>query len=418
MLLGVAQLESTDVAISIVLDKTEPHPSSAKVNGHLQKGVPYIYALRLGEKLDENGREQSLLSRARLHLCRRIAISVNLLGQGAAEIVLSNNGESIRIGTDLYLIEEYNDAARVLVRFWQSVANLLAELVGTEIAAEAGNVLRCQHEAEMEEVVRGLLTEGAEAALTESRARFARSEDPDLPVVHKLPFPPAASRPAADGARDGEVNRVAADAAAGPPETAKDNTATVELSLEPISGPHLRPRMKRRLVVTRTPSAAPARGHVVLASEAITLPLVMAYEELAVPKRYPIPVEHIHGSEGFGCDILSLKSEQARERAKKERLVSPTDIERFIEVKGRSSRSGAVELTDNQLATAEQQRGRYFIYRVFCDPHDQESFELAILADPLYSQALQRVPRFNLFEGSGAVWLSISEQTGEEEQEH
>jgi hypothetical protein len=87
----------------------------------------------------------------------------------------------------------------------------------------------------------------------------------------------------------------------------------------------------------------------------VTFGVVEAFEEAAKPKRFPLRGSHVHGYEGFGCDILSLPSEHARERAQEEGKLSDAEIERFIEVKGRSVRTGQVELTDKEYWTAGYQ---------------------------------------------------------------
>lgn len=96
-------------------------------------------------------------------------------------------------------------------------------------------------------------------------------------------------------------------------------------------------------------------------------------------------------------------------------MVVDEDILRFIEVKGSSSRTGAVELTDNEYDKAQAECDRYFIYRVFRDPADQYRFEIAILQDPVHSKAIRNIPRFELAEGSGAEWFTVNNQAQAEE---
>ena len=120
------------------------------------------------------------------------------------------------------------------------------------------------------------------------------------------------------------------------------------------------------------------------------------------------PIEGtLNSVRAVGCDILSLASEEARRRAGESGSVADTDILRFIEVKGRSDRTGQVELTDNEYEKAESSRDRYFIYRVFRDPEDLDRYELAVLQDPVSSKAVRQITRFALAEGSGAEWFAM-----------
>jgi hypothetical protein len=112
-----------------------------------------------------------------------------------------------------------------------------------------------------------------------------------------------------------------------------------------------------------------------------------------------------------------LRSEEARRKAREQGLVSDSDILRFIEVKGSSSRTGHVELTTNEYNKAEQQGTRYFLYRVFRDPNDLDKYELAVLRDPVNSHAVRHVTRFDLVEGSGAKWFSVQETVEGKEHE-
>ena len=91
-------------------------------------------------------------------------------------------------------------------------------------------------------------------------------------------------------------------------------------------------------------------------------------------------------------------------------IVNDGDIERFIEVKGRSATTGEIELTENEYAAADKHRDRYYIYRVFVDPVDPNRFEVAVLGDPINSAAVRTVTRFDLVDGSGAEWYRIEEE--------
>jgi hypothetical protein len=97
-----------------------------------------------------------------------------------------------------------------------------------------------------------------------------------------------------------------------------------------------------------------------------------------------------------------------------EHSISEADILRHIEVKGRSSRTGEVELIDNEYRAAKRLGNRYWLYRVFVDSNRESHYEVAVLSDPLNSKAVRTITRFDLVEGSGASWYSMVEKVEEE----
>lgn len=411
-LFGVDPLSPADVRIEVVPEGTEYDVSSEDANAHFRDAVPYIYALRLARKLDEDGRERNQLNRARLLLCTRVRVNATLPGAEARSIDLMARGDAILVKDSLYIVGEFDRAAATLVRFWQGVANLVAELLGTDVAAEAANVLRCRNTTEMEDVVRGLLPDKADEVLAEARERFRRDDGTEDDREH--PVPP----PATGGSGSGATEPSSGDTE--PPTPAGGGTPPQPepfkpRSFDPTTGPEKRRKTRRRLVLAPPPSSPSGRVRGPMATENDTFPVVEAYEELANPPRFPIRVSHIRGTHAFGCDLLSLRTEDARVRAKEEGVVVDADILRFIEVKGSSSRTGPVELTDNEYDKAQTESDRYFIYRVFRDPADPYHFEVAILQDPVHSKAIRNIPRFDLAHGSGAEWFTVHNEAEEED---
>jgi Domain of unknown function (DUF3883) len=106
----------------------------------------------------------------------------------------------------------------------------------------------------------------------------------------------------------------------------------------------------------------------------------MEFEENDTPQRFPIRVANVTGWRAPGVDVLSFASEQDRRHFlagdRRESLV-----ERFIEVKGRSTEGATVDLRGNELAAAQRHREKYFLYRIF--DRGDESYGLAILRNPL-----------------------------------
>jgi hypothetical protein len=150
-----------------------------------------------------------------------------------------------------------------------------------------------------------------------------------------------------------------------------------------------------------------------MATEAVTFKVVEAFER--THGRYVLGVSHLRGADSFGCDLVSVASETIRDKALTDQMITESEILRHIEVKGRSSRTGEVELTDNEYRAAERLGDRYWLYRVFVDPTQRSRFEIAVLSDPLNSNAVRTVTRFDLVEGSGATWYSMTETIEEQD---
>lgn len=93
--------------------------------------------------------------------------------------------------------------------------------------------------------------------------------------------------------------------------------------------------------------------------------------------RFPIFVGHLQGRDAYGCDWLSFASGEDREAFK----LDPTRTDlviRFIETK-----SGTVELTDNETRAAELRRSRFFIYLLEFYSGSRSFAELTVVRDPL-----------------------------------
>lgn len=105
------------------------------------------------------------------------------------------------------------------------------------------------------------------------------------------------------------------------------------------------------------------------------------FEETSDPPRYPLLVGQITGSSAFGCDVISFATPEDREAFRSGANRQLDKILRFIEVKGRKSESGAIELKGNERNAAITHKKRFFIYRLFKSGTDE--YQLCILQDPI-----------------------------------
>lgn len=397
-LFGIAPLTSEEISLELKSDGTEFDPGSEDANLHLKSAISYIYALRLENTLDERGKDRSLLTKAILRVCKKAVVIARLPGDINETITLDKPGERIVIGTTLVVIGDYRDNGPGFLTFWLSVAELVAELLGMDIAGEVGGILRCRTASEMLEVLRVRLGSATEQRLSEARERLKESTEEVDDIEYPLPAP---AQPSSPGPKAG--------GSVPTPPAPQPAAVPAGGAFTPVSGPVAGPTKKRRLVIAGAPTRVGGGGGAPLATEEVTFKVVEAFE--AQERRFTVPVSHLRGSEAFGCDLLSVGSAEIKDKALESRTISDSDIERYIEVKGRSSRTGEVELSDNEMNAAKRLGPRFWLYRVFVDPTEPLRYEVALLRDPLSSGAVRTSLRFNLAEGSGAAWYAMAEVT-------
>ena len=257
------------------------------------------------------------------------------------------------------------------------------------------------------------LGDDADAKLGEAKSRFADFlTDADEPGDRPMPSPRPPTTAPNPAAQPKPTERTltgqgAAGGGDGEPDQPVPGTTT---TFEPVAGPANRPPKKRRLVIAGPRHSGGGRGP--LATETVTFKVVEAFEH--AEGRFVIRVSHLRGTDAFGCDLLSVGSAEVRDAAVSAQSINEADILRYIEVKGRSSRTGEVELTDNEARAAKPLGARYWLYRVYVDPDRESHFEVATLSDPLNSKAVRTVTRFDLAEGSGAAWFTMVETVDDE----
>ncbi len=413
-LFGIASLTSEDIQVDLVSEKTVYDPGSEDANRRLRLAIPYVYALRLARTMDTGGRELNLLRKAVLRVCVRAQVSAKL-PNGTREIInLEEPGAHIVIDTSLVVIGEYRQQSPSLLTFWLTVADLVAELLGIDAADEVSGILRCNNHLEMQEVLRVRLGPDADKALERAESRFDDSfKDDDEETKQSIPSPRPAEQPGQPLPSSAQPLVPGSSGIPGSGDSKVSGSMPgIGGTFQPITGPADRPGKRRKLVITGLGGGG-GGGRGPLATEDITFKIVEAFEKHQ--GRFLISVSHLRGADGFGCDLISVASEVVRDQAIAQKSVSHGDVLRYIEVKGRSSRTGEVELTDNEYRAAERENTHYFLYRVYVDPNRVGHYEIAVLDDPLNSKAVRTVTRFDLAEGSGANWFTCSEVREDQE---
>jgi len=112
--------------------------------------------------------------------------------------------------------------------------------------------------------------------------------------------------------------------------------------------------------------------------------MAAAFEEMDTPRRWPLYVGHITGTDAPGVDWVSFNTDEDRRFFETEEPRNWNRVARFIEVKGRSSATAKIELKGNELKAARNYKDRYYIYR-FYEVTDGEFF-VSILQDPVAAE--------------------------------
>lgn len=423
-LFGITSLSSSEISVQLLSGDTEFSSGSEDANLHFRSALPFIYALRLARNIDDAGKELNLLKNSALRVCTRIKVAATLPGGKREEIALTSADERIVVGTTLHIVGDFDPETNGTLTFWLNVAELVAELFGRDIADEVGGVLRCGTTSEMREVIQVRLGHDSDAKLSEALRRFSDTGlDSDDPKPRPRIIPKATTSEAKP--QDTTSDESSQDDTG---DSVQDNLPITDIpvtgpesnskiTFEPISGPTGAKPKKRKLVITRPVGIGGGNGgRGPIATEDVTFKVTEDFEQSE--GRFTIRVSHLHGSDAFGCDLISVESAVIRDAALASNTIDEAKIVRFIEVKGRSVRSGDVELSENELRAAKVHKSRYWLYRVFVDPSPSvasSSYEIALLRDPANSKALRTVPRFNLSQGSGAEWFAMTEVFVDEE---
>jgi hypothetical protein len=401
---GVATLRPDDFTVTLDRHATIFTDWTVAANAHLVAARSFLYALRLSQRADDDGRQRRVLSRSQLFTCRRISAAVSFDTEKDVPVVVEDDLEGLTIGSHMYLVCGENEIPLNDSLFWRAVTDLLADLLeaGTH-AAEFALLLMCDTPRQRLKLLNHI-TEGQGDELLQ-RALKALEVLPEEETVNPLPLPRSSSE------SEGSANRLVP--AVGSTGKDESSSGTVPLPIRenptfiPTDAPTRRSAQRRPLVVVRPSKSHNDTVRVPLFDENETLEIVEQFERCE--DRYPIRLNHVHGYQGPRCDIVSVATAASLDAAIATGSLDLREVVRFIEVKGRNQRTGAVQLTENELSGAQEYGDRYFVYRVFCDPLDDTHRQLAILQNPAHSQTMTvtRTATLSLDDGSGAEWFKL-----------
>jgi hypothetical protein len=323
--LGVKPLSRHDIRLAVSQEGTTFQQCSETANGHLKKTTPYLYALRLFHKLDENQRECRLFRELRLRVCERIRLALSLFGRAQPDQELIERGQGLSADGLLFIVWDEEIEASSRTRFWCEVGNLLAELIGADISAHAANLLRCKTQREMKDVLDSVLGSEADAKLEEAFKALGGEEEDE----EEFEIPPPAEAPAQPPVNGREAPAEPVAGGDRPANKPGDDDSGQPKTFEKFQIPPKRKPAKRRLVIG--PSPRHSHGPIgPVATQEQTFRVVEEFERHQ--GRFSIRVSHLTGNESFGCDVISVSDEATYRDAVENKRVDASDITRFIEV--------------------------------------------------------------------------------------
>lgn len=369
-LFGVEQLTRDKIQIEII--NFEEHPASQNFQSDIERLKPYIYALRV--EADTNRANLSALKKLKIILCKsaRVAVAVG----GERREIDFKEGDSINIDSVFYLVSEPSDYSRSFLED-EIIADALGEIVSNILKVDVNNEIArlsscssSKRDLLLDRLVGGSGKE--RMAKTGELFKNTKDKEEDFPEPTLWTPPPKADEeevpaelPAEDstigGSKSDDVGSVAARDLGNPSLFINRKVVARRIQENPR---------------TREDSHSKKRVNPDRAEN-----LAKSFEEFQ--GRCAEKVSHIRGLEGYGCDILSFKTQEDLNSFKRNN--NPDLVERFIEVKGSANEKGPVSLGGNELNSAQTHREKFFVYRVYED-EKTGLFELIELSDPLNSE--------------------------------
>ncbi|MDC3956922.1 DUF3883 domain-containing protein [Polyangium jinanense] len=395
--------------LTLIIDDAPPDPRAKELEREIDRLKPYIYVMR--QFADVQGTGLGRLGKLDVRLCHHLRGRATL-GKRQYPIDSSTPADVLMDGNTAYVIACTTETTRLLED------EVLADAVGEIFAAVfqiegGGNFARLASCAEERRVPLLARVLGIDPVEAEARVTKA-SHELHLPLEGSSPRAAPWVEPPAHGeekGRDPEVRAgqgpgegasQAPSPPLGPPPAPMDSPGAVVAVAQ--SRPVLSPPRTIQLRVRATPRG-PADRSSSPSERRITDPvrcqeLAARFEEAEGQGRFPLPVDHLQGTDAYGCDILSFKSAADREQFRAQPRIDL--VARFIEVKGRGDEHGHVELKGNELGAAKRFADKYFVYRVY-DCGDGNC-DIAILPNPIvgardivYDIDISRSPRMTLW---------------------
>lgn len=367
-LFGVDQL--TRDKIHIKVNEIDEHPRSQDFQSEIERIKPYICSLRVEE--DTTGRELSILKRLTIILCKKVKGTI-LVDNVEKEFELKE-GDSLPLDLKEYLVAEPRYDSPFLLQnelIADGVGEIFANYLRVDISSEIARLASCSNDVRNKLLDR--ITGGSgDERMNKTKEIYHTVEETEM----EFPKPPPWEPPDSSSEL---TQQIEVDEAVGlEGDSVTDSVGSVSVSTKDVPySPKREISQRLKLNPKSRSSLSPKRK--VNPDRAENLALQFEETQNRIAKK----ISYFQGLEAYGCDIVSFKTESDMQSFKE--TGNPNLVDRFIEVKGRSSEKGSVPLKGNELTSAQKYRDKYYIYRVYED-EDSGVFELIELCDPLGSE--------------------------------
>lgn len=370
-LFGVNPLDRRTFTLCISDHRLSPQADNFR--RELERLKPYIAAMRMNANSDMRG--LGVLKRLRFTLCESIQGIATINGV-EKPITLNTHGDAVVDEDVVYVVADTDGMLRPLddALISDVVGEKLAEFLQVERASDFARLALCSVQQRLALLSRVAGIDREEAKVLVEKACERLSFDDSIGTEPDHHMPPYVPVPPAQGALQPPTNNVTELLEPLEPQLATNvGKVTAQQQEHVPAGPP-------KIVTWRVQRTASGVGKSALGrpvTDAVRCQNV-AWRFEVEQGRFPLAVDHFQGAKAPGCDVLSFESEDACTRFQQQSNWGL--VQRFIEVKGRSSGHGSVELGGNELKAAKERGDRYYLYRVY-EPMVGK-FEIMVLGDP------------------------------------
>jgi len=384
--------------INIDIRHHEPSLKAIDIQHMFQVCKPFLYALR--QVKTRQHQEINSFKELHLILCRSIHVtlayeSINL------ELSLSEPYQWIMKGNRAYILEDPNEETSFRSDlFVDSVGSILAAIMRLENGGDFARILRCESNVDRVKLLKKIVGEISFSDIEQLKTEFSEAGRHPIIIV-----------PEDKGKKAELIIKQAEIEVPDIREEAVERILTAgQATVEKIE--HIVPQVKNRQIAIRKMTSTPKTLDFMrrITDGDICEDKICTFEK--EESRWPIKVSHTQGYQGPRCDIISFKTEEDLNNYISSPDMKTHLIERFIEVKGRSSEKGSVIIKGNSLDAARVYAEQYYIYRIY-EKNINENIIL-VLNDPLeHKEAYESIIEIDLLKAKKTekYQLTISNDT-------
>jgi hypothetical protein len=343
---------------------------------------PYLYALR--QVRTKQYQEIGAFKRLDLVLCRTIQLSLTYENI-KLELSLTEPYQWILIDDQAFILEDPQEEATFRSDiFVDSIGSILAMVLRLENGGDFARILRCESNGDRIKLLRRILGEVTLPDLEELKKEFTKTDRQPIIIYPPAKETPKEPHPATQETEKEEQEAEGTQGQTVAPQVNMQDVTVAKEDHHPIMTER-RPIALRSKITTGPSSITTLRR---ITDGDICEEKVLVFEESE--GRWPIKVSHIQGYEGPCCDAISFQTESDWLEYKTDSVSKSLLIQRFIEVKGRSSEKGAITIKGNELDAARVYAEHYYLYRLY-EKNNLENV-LLILNNPLeHKEALENI---------------------------